>query len=220
MGWGEVVGWIGALVFIATCSMKTMVPLRTLGIVANVLFIVYGASMHVWPTLFVNSVLLPLNGWRLYQMLQLTRRVREASRGDLSMAWLKSFMARRGVREGEILFAKDAEAETLCFLVSGRFRLVESGRELGPGAVVGELGLIAPDNRRTQTLRAETAGEVLEIGYDEVRQLQFQNPSFSFYFLRLTTGRLFQNLAELERRLAEQEATGAPASAHRPEERA
>ena len=35
------------------------------------------------------------------------------------------------------------------------------------------------------------------VSYDDLRQLFFQNPAFGFYFLRLTTGRLFDNLTRL-----------------------
>jgi CRP-like cAMP-binding protein len=39
---------------------------------------------------------------------------------------------------------------------------------------------------------------VLSISYDEVRQLYFQNPQFGFYFLRLTSERLFHNMERME----------------------
>ena len=67
---------------------------------------------------------------------------------------------------------------------------------------VGELGFLAPDNRRTQTLACAADGDVLAISYDDLRQLFFQNPAFGFYFLRLTTGRLFDNLGRLEDQVA------------------
>jgi CRP-like cAMP-binding protein len=41
-------------------------------------------------------------------------------------------------------------------------------------------------------------GEVLTITYDKLLELYFQNPEFGYYFLRLTSERLLQNLARLE----------------------
>jgi CRP-like cAMP-binding protein len=64
--------------------------------------------------------------------------------------------------------------------------------------VVGELGLLAPNQRRTQTLECIEDAEVMQIGYDRVKSLYFENPSFGFYLLRLTSARLFQNIATLE----------------------
>jgi len=50
----------------------------------------------------------------------------------------------------------------------------------------------------------------LTITYDKVQQLYFQNPTFGFYLLRLTTERLLQNLARLETRLARRELAAGP----------
>lgn len=84
------------------------------------------------------------------------------------------------------------------YTLSGRYRLKELGIELPQSEIVGEMGLMAPDNRRTQTLQCVESGEILSITYDEVRQLYFQNPQFGFYFLRLTSERLFHNMLRME----------------------
>jgi len=60
------------------------------------------------------------------------------------------------------------------------------------------MGFMSPSNTRTQTLECLEDGEVLSISYDEVRQLYFQNPQFGFYFLRLTSERLFHNMERME----------------------
>jgi CRP/FNR family transcriptional regulator, cyclic AMP receptor protein len=84
------------------------------------------------------------------------------------------------------------------YSVSGRYRLREMGIELPTGQVFGDLGLLAPDNRRTQTIECVEDGEALTASYQQVKELYFQNPQFGFYFLRLTTERLFENIARLE----------------------
>jgi hypothetical protein len=43
---------------------------------------------------------------------------------------------------------------------------------------------------------------MLEISYDEVKQLYFQNPQFGFFFLQLTSQRLFADIRRLEGELA------------------
>jgi CRP-like cAMP-binding protein len=63
---------------------------------------------------------------------------------------------------------------------------------------MGELGFIDPKNRRTGTVESLENGEVLTITYDRLLELYFQNPEFGYYFLRLTTERLMQNIARLE----------------------
>ena len=122
-------------------------------------------------------------------------------------------MTERKCKAGEMLFYKDEKAEDMLYIVSGRFRLVESGIELPVGAIVGELGMLSPSKVRTQSLECIEGGVILSVTYDQVEQLYVQNPAFGFYFLKLSSARLFQNLDTLERRLAQQIALAAAKSA-------
>ncbi|WP_441965703.1 Crp/Fnr family transcriptional regulator [Microvirga sp. 2MCAF38] len=203
MTWLEALGWFGAVLAITGSAMKTIIPLRCVGIVANVVSLTYNYHLGLVPGVIVNLILLPLNGTRLFQMLRLIRKVKSASQSDLSMDWLKPFMTKRGVKAGETLFHKDDEADCMFYTLSGRFRLRQLGIDLPPGRVVGEMGFLSPDNKRTQTLECVESGEVLSITYDQVRQLYFQNPEFGFYFLRLTTERMFANMERLEAELSQ-----------------
>jgi len=198
MHWASVFNSVGSLMIVATASTKTMVPLRILAIVANCFLIVFYAVSHEWIPFALQAVALPLNGWRLYQMVVLIRNVGSAIRGNDSMDWLKPFMAKRRFRKGDILFAKGEEAHEMFCIVTGRFLLLDLGIELKPGQVVGELAMLAPDNRRTATLECIDDGEALSITYEQVQQLYYQNPTFGFYFLRLSTARLFENIARLQ----------------------
>src|SRR5581483_3881038 len=103
---------------------------------------------------------------------------------------------------GSVLFRKGERANAMFFVVSGVFRLVESGIPVERGTIVGELGLLAPDQARTQSLQCLETGSVLEIAYDQLRQLYFQNPKFGFYLLQLIGRRLFENIKRLEVELA------------------
>lgn len=202
MSAADLIGYVAALCVFATFYMKTMVPLRIAGLVSNVFFLAYGYVSLAYPVLALHLVLLPLNALRLRQMLALTREVQMAVRGDLNMEWIKPFGSARSVQAGEVLFRKGDPAGEMLFVVSGRFRLTEIGIDIEPGQVVGELGLLAPDQARTATLDCVEPGQVLQIGYEQVKQLYFQNPQFGFYFLQLTTRRLFDNIATLEKELA------------------
>jgi CRP/FNR family transcriptional regulator, cyclic AMP receptor protein len=201
MHWTDLFNSAGSLFIVATASTKTMVPLRVLAIAANLLLIVFYTVTHEWLPMALQAVALPLNGWRLYQMLLLIGNVRGAIHGNTSMDWLKPFMMSRHFRKGDILFAKGETAEEMFYTVTGRFRLIELGIDLAPGQVVGELAMLAPDNRRTATLECIEEGEALSITYEQVEQLYYQNPTFGFYFLRLATARLFDNIHRLEAEL-------------------
>jgi Cyclic nucleotide-binding domain len=189
---------IGAIFFVATLLMRTMVPLRVTGIISDVFFIGYGVLSGTVTTLTLYILLLPINIFRLAQMLKLVKRARVAAQGDLSMDWIKPFMHRRKYSKGDVLFRKGDRANEMFFTVTGKFLVTELGIELPPGRLVGELGFLSPDNRRTQSLECTEDGQVLAITYDRLLEIYFQNPEFGYYFLRLSTERLLQNIARLE----------------------
>ena len=192
-------GFVAGVLYIASHYMKTMVPLRLCEIGSNALFVVYGALYPSWPTLALYGILVPLNSLRLYEMLQLVKKVRTASQGDLSMDWLKPFMHKHSYKQGAVLFRKGDHAEEMFYIVSGRCRVNELGLELSAGHMVGELGFLTPEHQRTQTVECIDDVEMLAISYDKVRELYFQNPSFGFYLLRLASERLLQNVDRMER---------------------
>ena len=202
----EVLYLVGAVFYIATHYMKTMVPLRITGITSNACFVIYGILHPSYLTLALYFTLLVLNSLRLYEMLELIKKVRTASAGDLSMDWLKPFMHKREVRKGDILFRKGDHAEEMFYSLTGSYSVNELGLKIPAGHIFGELAFLAPGNRRTQTVECMEDGQLLTITYDKVRELYFQNPTFGFYLLRLSSERLLQNVERLENALARREA--------------
>lgn len=198
----EVLGYAAALLTLGTFAVTRMIPLRIIGIGANFAFISYGALQPIYPVLVLHMILLPVNSLRLYQMLQLTRKVREASQGDLNLDWLKPFMNKRTCKAGETIFHKGDLSSAMFYTMSGRFQLSEIAKDVLPGEMIGDLGLIAPDSKRTLSFECVESGELLTISYSAVKQLCFQNPGFGFYFLQLVSQRLFQDIARLEQKLA------------------
>jgi CRP-like cAMP-binding protein len=131
-------------------------------------------------------------------MLNLVKKARLSAQGDLSMDWLRPFMSPRKYRKGEVLFHKGDTAKEMFLTVTGKFLVTEIGVELPPGRLLGEIGFVTPKNKRTQTVECIADGDVLTITYEKLLELYFQNPEFGYYFLRLTTERLMQNIARLE----------------------
>ena len=198
----QVAAAIGVVLTVLQSWMKTMIPLRVVGITTNVFFLIYASLAGIFPTLILNCIVLPLNLYRLHEMRELIRRTKRASRSDLDMTWLQPFMTKRRIKPGQTLFRKGDLAEAMYLIVSGRFVLQEINRELEPGAVVGELGLLQPDGVRTLSLVSLEDGEVLALSYEKFEELYFQNPEFGLSFLKLTSKRLFENIARLEGELA------------------
>src|SRR5215211_5191480 len=182
----------GAVFFVGTLLMRTMVPLRICGIISDVFFIGYGVLALSVTTLVLYSLLLPINVFRLYQMLKLVDKARMAAEGDLSIAWLKPFMTHRKYNKGDIVMRKGDIANEMFIIVTGKFLVTDLIIELLPGRLVGELGFLAPNNLRTQTVECTEGGQVLTITYDRLLELYFQNPEFGYYLLRLSSERLWR----------------------------
>ena len=189
---------VGAGLYVATLMVRTIVPLRVIGIISMLFFIAYGALAGAVATFLLYLLSLPINVLRLRQMLTLVKKAKLSAQGDLSMDWLRPFMSPRKYKKGDVLFHKGDRAKEMFMTVSGTFLVKEIDVELPPGRIMGELGFIDPNNRRTQTVECVQDGDVLTITYDKLLELYFQNPEFGYYFLRLTTERLMQNIQRLE----------------------
>src|SRR5258708_32665826 len=189
---------IGAIFFVATLLTQTMVPLRVANMIGCAFFAGFGALAGNITTFLLYLLMVPINAYRLRQMLNLVKMARGATQGDTSMEWLKPFMTERKYRKGDILFKKDDAAHDMLLTVTGKFLVKEIGVELPPGRLMGELGFLTPDNRRTATIECIEDGHVLTITYEKLLEIYFQNPQFGYYFLILTSQRLLENMSRLE----------------------
>jgi hypothetical protein len=189
---------VGAVFFVATLLTQTMVPLRVANMIGCAFFAAFGALTGTVTTFLLYLLLVPINAFRLRQMLVLVKKARSATQGDTSMEWLKPFMTERKYRKGDILMKKGDAANEMLLTVTGKFLVMEINVELPPGRLMGELGFLTPDNRRTATIECIEDGHVLTITYEKLLEIYFQNPQFGYYFLVLTSQRLLENIARLE----------------------
>jgi len=196
---------VGAIFFVATLLMQTIVPLRIANMAGCTFFATFGALSGNVATFLLYLLLLPINAVRLRQMLKLVKKARNATQGDMSMEWLKPFMTERRYRRGDRLFRKGDTAAEMFLTVTGKFLVKEIGVELPPGRLMGELGFLTPNNRRTGTVECIEDGQVLTITYERLLEIYFQNPQFGYYFLVLTSQRLLENISRLEGIISQQQ---------------
>src|SRR5919197_1199591 len=175
---------------------KTIIPLRVAAVVANVLALIYRTTPGTYPTFVLNAILLPLNAWRLRQMLGLIREIEAAAKKDLNVDWLLPYMRPKKFKAGDILMGRGEYATEAFYIVSGEVEIVEIRKTHGKGTLLGEIGLFTPDGRRLMTVRCKTDVQAATIAYDQFKQLYFQNPQFGFHLLQLIVARLHSN-AEL-----------------------
>jgi len=169
-----------------------------LGILSALFFMAYGLLATAIPTFLMYLLLLPINSIRLVQISKLVKKARIAAQGDLSIDWLKPFMDTRKYKKGDILFRKGARADEMFLITTGKFLVKEINVELLPGRIMGELGFVTPNNKRTQTVECIEDGAVMTITYDRLLEVYFEYPDFGYFFLRLSSDRLLQNIARLE----------------------
>jgi len=188
-------GLIGAALMLASYLMKSMLPLRIAALTACCFLVAYGALKQALPTLLLYGVLIPINVKKTLQMRKLVRAI-ERARDDTPVSeWLLPHMHRRTVAAGTTIWRKGDPATEMLYLDDGTLRLAEYDELLHPGALVGEIGIFAPDNRRTLTL--ETVGDctVYSLTTEEMALLYYQNPKLGFHVMRLVVSRLMRDLS-------------------------
>lgn len=191
----------GAFVLVST-FVKTMIPLRWLAIGSNIGFVAYGAIHPSYPMLLLHSALLPINLYRLAEMVRLTRRVQAVrADGELSPIWLKPYMRAAKLRAGKVLFRQGDLGDRLYLLTDGRIELTEIGASIAPGQIFGEIAFFSPDRRRRFTARCAENSTVLSIDESTVKQLYYQNPAFGFKMIELVAARFSADVDRLNAEL-------------------
>ena len=131
----------GAIFYVVSMSMKTVIPLRITSIVSTLCLLGSSILARSLPAILLYALLLPVHSIRLYQMLELIKKVRAAAGADLSMNWLRPYMKKRRHRAGDILFRKGDSATEMFLVGKGRYLVIELNIELQPGQIFGELAL-------------------------------------------------------------------------------
>lgn len=193
MMWIDALGYAASAAVLATFCMSTMIPLRILALGSNVLFMAYGYADNLYPVFVLHAILFPVNALRLVQFRRLVRDMREAHSNDLAIQSLLPYMSRRNCAAGETLIRKGDNADRLYYLVDGELEVTDFNKVLKSGAVVGEVGVFAPNQRRTATIVCRTDCNLFELTEHKAKQLYFQDRSFGFAVLQLIIARLVEN---------------------------
>ena len=180
----ELIGGAAAAASLYAAYSKTIITLRVAAIVANVLAMMYCYSHGAYPTFALNALLLPLNAWRLYLMVKLIRDIDAATKGDMNVDWLLPYTRPKHFKMGDVVMERGEYATGAFYIVSGEVEVVELGETFGKGTLLGEIGLFAPDGKRTMTVRCTTDVHAAVIDYDRFKELYFQNPQFGARLFR------------------------------------
>jgi hypothetical protein len=189
----ETAGYIAsALVFLTFC-MKTLLPLRVIAIASNLAFVVYGIGAELLPILILHCALLPLNIWRTVQYVREIRQIRQSARGQPKIETLLPFMTRKRFDKDTVLFRKSDIARSFYYIKQGTILIPEIGKQIGPGELVGEIGIFAPNHKRTASAICLVDCELSVISEDDIFDLFTRDPHFGIYMIKLITERMQQS---------------------------
>ncbi len=189
----EMLGYMAAGAVFATFWMKKMIPLRIIAIIGNLLFLTYGLMNEIHNVSLLHGFLLPLNAYRLYQAVELRRKIKEISAAEFKVKSLLPFMDEYKVPQGEFLFHQGDSADFIYYLSAGQVRLVELNKVIEPGSLIGEIGMFTPSRQRTQSILCEEDSVFLRISEDKVQQMYIDNPVFGIYLIKMIVVRLLEN---------------------------
>jgi CRP/FNR family cyclic AMP-dependent transcriptional regulator len=127
-----------------------------------------------------------------------------AGLSDDQLSMLTQVVTRRSVPRGAMLMAEGDQTDSLYMIISGRLKVMmgdSEGKEvilamLGPGEIVGEMGLI-DDNPRSATVISVEPCELLTIGKREFRKCLAENFDMTMGVMR----GLVRRLREADRKI-------------------
>ncbi len=193
-----VMGALAGLLVVSSAFVRTMIPLRWLAVGSNIGFVIYGLAHPAPAVALLHGVLLPVNLWRVTDMIRIAGQSRRASDSKEQLAvWFRSYMRARRMRAGRVIFRVGDVADRIYFLADGEVDLPEAGRTLSAGEMFGEIAFFAPDRRRSSSAICRTRCTLLSFDEATFRQLCYQDPDFAIQVVSLIAGRLTGELQRL-----------------------
>jgi hypothetical protein len=75
----DTAGYLASTLVVMAFCMKDIVPLRVVALTSNVAFLTYGIGLDLVPIWLLHAILLPINGWRLWQGISIGQLETSAS---------------------------------------------------------------------------------------------------------------------------------------------
>jgi hypothetical protein len=177
--------------------MKTMLPLRLVAIASNVAFMTYGLLGlaygdfgRLYPIFVLHACLLPLNVVRLLELRRVLAAARDAG-GEQMVRALAPYLSLEAHQADETLFKRGEAADRLYLVQQGTVAIPESEVVLSSGDVFGEVGLFAPQGRRTASAVCATDCRLLKLDGPKLVELCYQDAKLAVFLARLLAGYVY-----------------------------
>ncbi|MBT6093976.1 MAG: cyclic nucleotide-binding domain-containing protein [Rhodospirillaceae bacterium] len=195
MDWVVTLGYVASGAVFVTFWMRTLIPLRVVAMVGNLLYLVYGIYADLGNIVFLHGALLPLNFLRLHQSIRLRQKIRDMAHADFDARSLVPFMTKFKSAKGSLLFGRGDDARDIYYLIEGRVCVEDLGVEIGPGHLIGEIAMFTTEKTRTQTVRCLEDSVFMRISEEKSLELYAENPEFGLYLTKMMVERLLSNSA-------------------------
>ncbi len=192
--WHLAIAATGALLTVVSNLMQRMVPLRIFAVTANLAFAIAAFLVRDRVQLILQVSLFAINAYRLWDLKRLLTAMEQANAQTPLQDWLLPHMKKKKFKAGTTLFNKGDAAHQLIYINEGTVRVTEVGHTLGPGNLIGEIGLFSEERKRTATVVCDTACVCYTMTDEAIYLLYFQNPQLGFVLIRLIVQRLLQDL--------------------------
>jgi hypothetical protein len=63
----DAAGYLASGLVVMAFCMKDIIPLRVVALISNIAFLIYRIALGRAPVWLLHAILLPINGWRLWQ---------------------------------------------------------------------------------------------------------------------------------------------------------
>jgi hypothetical protein len=189
----EWIGYLAATLVFLTFYMRTMQPLRLMGIGSNVAFLVYAIPFHLWPIVVLHGLLLPLNAMRLIQLRRLLTHVRSARVQALDVLKLLPHLAHLDRSPGTVVFRRGDASDGAYYIGSGEVEIPELGLHLHAGEFFGEVGVFSSARIRTASAVCVSAVRLYRISDHDLAMTFHRDPALAFALVRLIADRMTEN---------------------------
>lgn len=195
----EAIGWLAVILKLVTFSMNAMIPLRLLAMASSVCFIIYSAVFHIWPLLAIELILLPINAYRLYEIVAVRRLVTHMTEDeDRDFSAAMAYGKKRVIKAGDVIFKKGDPVDSLYYLAEGRVEVEDQNVEITAGKIFGEMAFFNNSAARSATVRCLEDTIVFELDEKRFARLEYEDPKFAMAVMRTVTKRLVANAAQTQ----------------------
>jgi DNA-binding NarL/FixJ family response regulator len=118
------------------------------------------------------------------------RQIKRAEGGKLDLDWLLGHMSYQRLPRDTLLFRLGDPADELYYLQRGTIRLKEIAADLTDGTMFGEIGIFAPNRKRTCSAVCTSQVDLFKLTAEQVKRLYMLNPQFGLYIVHTIATRL------------------------------